>query len=468
MTIPFQCTECGKAYKLADTMAGKRGKCTECGTIMVIPAAGNLPAGGPKSARRTAGAAPPVKTRPRRPEPEDEDDEADAPSGRNPLVLAGVGLALVLLLGGGSWAAYKFIFNGDSQPLASQAQLAQDDRGKLLPGSTGPVVAPTNPAPPPSTGAKPPDITPTPTPTPTVPTAIAADWSSGLQFLPDPCQLLVSIRVNQVATSAALKQLEAMLPFVTEGKKEFKDKAGMDVADIEYVLVGASAKDATYAMVVWSRMPVTPKQLMDSAKDQTFTEEKVGRFTLYKAAPEDSSSFCPVAEQVTVVGPSEMLKKILERDRKAELSPGLLATMGALNTRSSIFVAGDLAAVLEGETALPVQMALQAPEFAPAKEPLKNVSSLALEIQVDADFSLVVTALCKGEAAAATVQQTVQQFQQVVQQNQSLPAFLQKLAKDFLVSTTGARVKGLVKVNTDTVVELLKVMMVKPPPPPGQ
>jgi hypothetical protein len=464
MTIPFQCTECGKAYKLADTMAGKRGKCTECGTVMVIPAAGNLPAGGPKSARRAAGAAPPVKTRPRRPEPEDEDDEADAPSGRNPLVLAGVGLALVLVLGGGSWAAYKFLLSGDSQPLASQAQLAQtNNTGNRQAVDTGLAPPATNPAPPPSTGSKPPD-TPTPTPTPTTPTAIAADWSSGLQFLPDPCQLLVSVRVNQVATSAALKQLEAMLPFVAQGKQDFKDQSGLDVADIEYVLFGASAKDGSTAALIWSRMPVTTKQILDSAKDQTFTEEKVGRFALYRDKPEKDFSFCLVAEQTILVGPPAMLKKILERDRKAELSPGLLATMGALNTRSSIFVAGDLAAVLEGETAPSVQMALEAPEFAPAKEPLKNVSSLALEIQVDADFSLVVTALCKGEAAATTVQQNVQQVMQGLQQMPSLPPFLQKLAKDFLVSTTGARVKGLVKVNTDTVVELLKIMRVKPPP----
>jgi len=35
--IKFQCSKCGKSYKVADEYAGKRVRCKDCSTINTIP-----------------------------------------------------------------------------------------------------------------------------------------------------------------------------------------------------------------------------------------------------------------------------------------------------------------------------------------------------------------------------------------------------------------------------------------------
>lgn len=36
--IKFDCSKCGRSYRVADQYAGKRVRCKECGTINTIPA----------------------------------------------------------------------------------------------------------------------------------------------------------------------------------------------------------------------------------------------------------------------------------------------------------------------------------------------------------------------------------------------------------------------------------------------
>ena len=49
MPISLSCPQCGKLYQLSDGLAGKKGRCKDCGTIFVIPAprAGARPAAPP-------------------------------------------------------------------------------------------------------------------------------------------------------------------------------------------------------------------------------------------------------------------------------------------------------------------------------------------------------------------------------------------------------------------------------------
>src|SRR5262245_48676627 len=104
MSIAFKCTECGKGYKLPDTMAGRKGKCT-CGAIMQIPAdSPPVRKGTPKRGGDQFDFDPsesPAKTKPQRRKAAPVEEEADEPSGRSPLLLVGIGLVALLVLGGG-------------------------------------------------------------------------------------------------------------------------------------------------------------------------------------------------------------------------------------------------------------------------------------------------------------------------------------------------------------------------------
>ena len=37
MTIAVTCEECGKVLKVADSMAGKKGKCPQCKSVLSVP-----------------------------------------------------------------------------------------------------------------------------------------------------------------------------------------------------------------------------------------------------------------------------------------------------------------------------------------------------------------------------------------------------------------------------------------------
>lgn len=85
MTVSFSCEECGKDYQVDDGLAGKRGRCKQCGHTMKIPAAEAVavksasPAGALKSFG--AGAAAPARPA-RRPTPApSKEPESDDPYG---------------------------------------------------------------------------------------------------------------------------------------------------------------------------------------------------------------------------------------------------------------------------------------------------------------------------------------------------------------------------------------------------
>ena len=44
MAIAFQCAHCGKGYRIADSLAGKRAHCKQCGSEMKIPSAEEIAA----------------------------------------------------------------------------------------------------------------------------------------------------------------------------------------------------------------------------------------------------------------------------------------------------------------------------------------------------------------------------------------------------------------------------------------
>ena len=48
MPIPVQCQNCGKSMKVKDDMAGKRGKCPQCGSVIEVPMAGPPPQAAPQ------------------------------------------------------------------------------------------------------------------------------------------------------------------------------------------------------------------------------------------------------------------------------------------------------------------------------------------------------------------------------------------------------------------------------------
>lgn len=92
MAIDFACQSCGKSFSVKDELGGKKGKCTACGAVMIVPSA---------SVFRPAPMAVPVSvpTHPVViPTPQPAREPVAAPKGGNPVSIASLVLGIVAVL----------------------------------------------------------------------------------------------------------------------------------------------------------------------------------------------------------------------------------------------------------------------------------------------------------------------------------------------------------------------------------
>jgi DNA-directed RNA polymerase subunit RPC12/RpoP len=64
MSIEFDCAACGKHYKVADAMAGKRAKCKACGGVIQVPALDSGPVEVEPGEAEDASSPPPPPVKP--------------------------------------------------------------------------------------------------------------------------------------------------------------------------------------------------------------------------------------------------------------------------------------------------------------------------------------------------------------------------------------------------------------------
>src|SRR4051812_29340667 len=69
MSLVFQCTSCEKRFKVADTSAGKKVRCTQCGTVGTVPGPAAASVGALPPRPMAKGAAPLPPPPPRRAAP---------------------------------------------------------------------------------------------------------------------------------------------------------------------------------------------------------------------------------------------------------------------------------------------------------------------------------------------------------------------------------------------------------------
>ncbi|MGH7226303.1 MAG: hypothetical protein ACRELF_24065, partial [Gemmataceae bacterium] len=203
MPIAFRCSKCAQGVKVADTLAGKWCKCPNCGTAIAVPspkkteapAAPALPsASKTRSAKSAVVQEQAVKAR-RRPTAEDDDEDAaeeTKPRSRDvrkkkkskmsPALLWGLigGGAFALLLGCSciGFGVWWFFFRGG---------IDGDD----------------------------------------------------LKFMPSNCQMVGSIRVDEMMQSDVFKELRREIPEMEKGMKDDTSKEiGLSPEDIEKIVFG--------------------------------------------------------------------------------------------------------------------------------------------------------------------------------------------------------------------------------------
>jgi ACT domain-containing protein len=256
-------------------MAGKKGKCPGCGTIMQIPS-GNVAAPPPPPPQQAfafdtppaAEEEAPVRS-PRR---------ASVPGGKKKgLVVAGLGALLLAVVAGGGWAVYALFFAGS----------ADDD----------------------------------------------------FHYLPDNTQGIVRIQLAQLLDSPSFQQIKKEFPAVELADAQAKSKLGLLPQEIETVTIAGGSKGGTTdaVIVLRAKKELDPQTMKQGNEGATYTEEKVGKHVVHKCS-EDSNSFCVVTKNLAIGGPSESLKRVLSRDARPKLSDGLTRLLAQVDPAKSISV----------------------------------------------------------------------------------------------------------------------------------
>jgi hypothetical protein len=116
---------------------------------------------------------------------------------------------------------------------------------------------------------------------------------------------------------------------------------------------GPNAAPPNLIIVLRATVPLSAEKVQSGAKKQdpnlTFTETKVGRFTVYEGKSSNKSgpaasqafSFALVDSKRMVAGPSAVLRSVLDRDKAPKFSDNMQAALKQMDSKATIAFAAD-------------------------------------------------------------------------------------------------------------------------------
>jgi len=422
MTIAFQCPGCATTLKVADELAGRKGKCAKCGNPIVVPGgAGPAKAAAPKAAApaktapaRAADTRPAVAAgvrpkapvarparrdeeeapaeeitdkrpaRARRRPPPDADEvidgplevlDEDAPPRRRRKEKQKPSLLLPLLLGGGgvlvlaaaAVGVWWFFFSSSTAP-------------------TGPKDGPRAGGPPPNE-----------------PPPVRVD--DDLPYLPDACTFLGLIRVAQLENSDAFKQLRAIPGANAGGFDTLAASLGVGETDLDGIVLGGKGdKDVDLLTVVHGKRAFKAENIQAANKrtdpNATATSSDVGKYKMYetKGSFGPSATFCVIDDHRVVLGNKpDVLRAALTRDKATDLSPPMRAVVKVTDFNAvAAYAATNVKSV---NSAVGAQGAL-VPGWPALAKSLEKVDGVSASMKVATDVELDLTAVCPDGKAA--------------------------------------------------------------------
>ena len=385
MSLVIQCPTCQTQLSVDESVSGQQVQCPNCNTVLQVgpvppsaataakprpPASSTAPRTQPKPAasKSAAGVKKPAPARtPPSTEvvdwPNNDAVETPRPHGSGSRFFSFL-LVFVVGLGGGGAAAYfgfPYVFKSESGS---------------SPSTKGP-----------ESGPKPPP--------------------DDLVFMPDQCQILASVTVPKLLTSAVYKD-ECRREGISLEKHDIAAVfrlTGVVPGEIERLTFGAvetegteQTKQTEWVLVIRSSNPPRVDELKTATGEYDPQPVTIGKQTIYLAAF-GGALFFPVERERTVVlaSSASVLKSVINRDGPTQLPEGLKTAYQPLNDSWGIWVGIDA-------TAAPTPAA-GSPSAVPGLDAalLKSIEAVVVESPADkpADFQVVVR--CKDETAAGTL-----------------------------------------------------------------
>jgi hypothetical protein len=415
MSISFTCSGCDGQMRVADDMAGRKAKCSRCGTITTIPMPGGSTAA-PKDSRLRP------KPAPRPPEPDNAFANLDGGAAEKPLQrrkrrsstllfgLIGGGLLFSCCACTGIGVGVYFYFFASGLP-------------------------------------------------------------SEQKYLPDNCEMVAFINMAEVLDSSAYKRLVQEMPDAGKSVTS-SDNLGIDQANIATMLVGAESGGigggSGTVMVIKTKKAVTAKEIQDRRKavrekigipdrgGPATKEDKVGKYTLHVDA---LGSFSVVADNLVVTGDFEALRKILQRDSAPTIPSHLKDVMKEASFSKSFALAGTFK---DSRTRDTLKQGLPVPGVNPA-EFFKEAEGLVVQGNIGSAIDLEVKVLCKDSKSAEELRKmaegwiiTLKKTLEGAGVDQSTARELTTILDGIKMSNSGAKATAQFKLQPDPIIKLAR------------
>jgi hypothetical protein len=407
MTIAFSCPGCGKQFKVSDTMAGRKAKCSACATVMLVP-----------SAEQGVAAAPT-----RQPPPPPADDyggDEPAPRKVKKRKKSRTGLLIALLGLGGAVLGCCVCTGG----FLGLGYFNVWD-----------------------------------------PLALFGSLPAEVRYLPDRCSVVAVVNVEQMQDSECYKQMKKEFPDIKDD--DIVDKGlGIAGTNVQRMVLGVVLPQGAGFMnmggnveevrVVKTKKAVTASDIVSKRGNAQFKQIKVKDYTIYELS---GQSFCVVEDTVVIFSAkADTLKRVLERDKKPEFSDDMQAAIKQANFSKSVGFAVDFKS-FKGPPSPPMPGGPR--PGMPGGDPLQGIKDVTDKaeglggyVHMGSDLDLNVTVLCQDSKGADDIKKSMDGI--LTLGKGFVPPEMKELIEAIKITTSGSKVIASASYKTETLVKVGK------------
>lgn len=423
MPIAFSCSGCAQVLRVADTMAGGKGKCPKCGAILRVPSASEaIPKAPPQAARpKPRPAAADIieeKALPRRrAETARDDDGTDAPEEATARPRKAsknkkrkMAPALLYSLVGGGCFGLLLLCSGFS--------------------------------------------------------ALAWWYFSGsvgddLKYMPSNCQFIFSIRNAQLTQSEAFQELRREIPDVDRNMKgELGKEVGFSNDDIEKMVVGVGATPKDVVILIQAKNAVEVNEIRAKIPNSNYTEAKIGKYVVQESQTPAHPTFCVLDKKRVLFGEKDAVRAVLLRDKKPEFAANMQAALKQVDFSKTMAFAIDTQAVSD-RSDLQGGLNLLGGQNEMLSS-LKKTKAVTVQIQVAADIRFDFALLCQDAATAGDVKKLLDGFLVMGRNAKLVPKEVSDLM-ELNLKADGNTVTGNNTFKVGPLIKLYKQQMQKEP-----
>jgi len=422
MSMKAKCPKCGGAIAISEEMFGQTASCPGCGAKIRVPAKPGGAAG--------AGSPQPGAT-PAAPAPAAEPGPPEMPGGPPPLPAQGAAAPGPPEMPQIDPSAGPFV---DAGPGADS--VAAQVRGRRRPLDPKLVIG-----------------------------AIAVVGVLGLiglglalmmggggapdamRYMPGDSMAVGVVNVSQLLDSSVYRKIVEQNPQAKEFVGRFSERSGVPLEDIRRFTFGGNPDSPDPVAVMELNKAVDVDDSLDKqARGRRIEKEQVGDATIHLVGRD--AYYFPPDRQTMVVGPSEVVRGVLNPDRTGGLPPKLEELVGELDFSQTVAVAF---VVPSGVAGLPGDVPID-PSM------IEQVESVTLHVDVGSDVEVEATLYCKDSETASNLKDMADGLLAMFKQNPNMPDEAREVLDSLSISVSGSRIRASVTISEGLIDRALQDM----------